>query len=201
MAKQRSFLNAVKWSYTATWGERAFSALFTFILAALLGPRDFGIISIAVVYVNFLQIFVDQGLAAALVQRRDLDRKHLDAVFWADQGVSFVLVGVSVLLSRWWAAVNHAPQVASIIPVLSLCIPIEGLALIQKTLLAREMDYKSLSVRSNASVLVAGAVGIAMAYAGLGVWALVGQQLVRDFTALLLLWRLSPWRPRMEFSW
>jgi teichuronic acid exporter len=44
-------------------------------------------------------------------------------------------------------------------------------------------------------------VGIAMALAGFRIWALVGQQIARDSTALMLLWKLSPWRPRFEFSW
>jgi PST family polysaccharide transporter len=63
------------------------------------------------------------------------------------------------------------------------------------------MDFKSLSVRSNVSVLFSGIVGIAMAYLGFGVWALVAQQIVRDLTALALLWTLSHWRPRFKFSW
>jgi len=201
MAKQKSLLNALKWSYSATWGERAFSALFTFVLAALLGPRDFGVISIALVYIGFLQMFLDQGLVAALIQRKDLEQEHLDAVFWVDMTLSFFLVGVSFLLSRWWGQVNHAPQAAVVISVLSLCIPIEGLAIVQKTLLTKEMDFKSLSIRSNCSVLVSGVVGIGMAYMGYGVWSLVAQQIVRDLTALALLWTLSHWRPRFEFSW
>jgi PST family polysaccharide transporter len=201
MPKKKSLLNAVKWSYTATWGERAFSALFTFILAALLGPRDFGVISIALVYIGFLQMFLDQGLVAALIQKKDLEHEHLDAVFWVDMALSFVLVGTSFLLSKWWGHVNHAPQVALVISVLSLCIPIEGLAIVQKTLLTKEMDFKSLSVRSNVSVLLSGVIGIGLAYLGYGVWALVVQQIVRDLTALVLLWTLSRWRPRFAFSW
>lgn len=201
MATQRSLSNAVKWSYTATWGDRAFSTLFTFILAALLGPQEFGVVSIAVVYILFLQMFLDQGLVSALIQRKNLEPEHLDAVFWMDLILSLVLGAVSILLSRWWAAVNHAPQVAAVISVLSLCIPIEGLAIVHKALLSREMDFKSLSIRSNLSVLAGGVVGIGMAYGGCGVWALVGQQIARDFSALILLWRLSPWRPRLKFSW
>jgi O-antigen/teichoic acid export membrane protein len=201
MEKQKSFLNAVKWSYAASWGERAFGALFAIILAVVLGPRDFGVISIAVIYINFLQMFLDQGFVVALIQKENLEPQHLDAVFWMDLVLSFFLVGVSILLSRWWATVNHAPQVATIISVLSLCIPIEGLAIVQRTLLSREMDFKSISIRSNVSVLVSGVIGIGMAFGGYGVWALVGQQITKDFVALILLWRLSSWRPRFEFSW
>jgi PST family polysaccharide transporter len=201
MAEKRSFLKAVKWSYAGNWGEKGFAALFTIILAGLLGPRDFGTVSIAVVYIGFLQMFLDQGFMAALVQKKELEPEHLDAVFWMDQALSLFLVALSILLSGWWAARNHAPEIARIIPVLSLSIPIQGLAAVQLAILSREMDFKSISIRANAAVLASGVIGIGMAFAGLGVWALVGQQIVRDSVALVLLWKLSSWRPRFEFSW
>jgi O-antigen/teichoic acid export membrane protein len=201
MTKQKSFLNAVKWAYTANWGDRAFSALFTFILAALLGPRDFGVVAIAMVYILFLQMFLDQGFMAALIQKKDLEPEHLDAVFWMDLVLSFILVGTSILLGGWWAAKNHAPEAAKVISALSLCIPIQGLAVVQGAILSRNMDFRALSIRANISVVASGVIGIGMAFAGLRVWALVGQQITRDLVALILLWKLSPWRPRLEFSW
>jgi O-antigen/teichoic acid export membrane protein len=201
MTSKKSFLNAVKWSYTGNWGERTFSALFTFILAAVLGPPDFGVVAIAMVYITFLQLFLDQGFMAALIQRKDLEPQHLDAVFWMDIVLSLFLVGISVLVSGWWAARNHAPEAARLISVLSLCIPIEGLAAVQVATLNRSMDFKALAIRSNIAVVVSGVVGIGMAFAGFRVWALVGQQITRDLLALILVWRLSPWRPRVEFSW
>jgi O-antigen/teichoic acid export membrane protein len=200
MEKQRSFLNALKWSYTANWGQQGVTAFFMIILAGLLGPRDFGTVSIALVYTAFLQMFLDQGFVTALIQKKDLEPEHLDAVFWMDQVLSLFLVFISILLSGWWAAKNHAPQVATIISVLSLCIPIQGLAVVQTAILNREMDFKSLSIRSNAAVLAGGLVGLGMALAGFRIWSLVGQQVVRDCTALALLWKLSSWRPRFRFS-
>ena len=201
MAEKKSFLNALKWAYTGNWGERAFSALFTFILAGILGPRDFGVVAICVVYISFLQLFLDQGLATALIQRKEIEHQHLDAVFWLDLALGLILVPLSIACSRKWAAVNHSPEIARIIPVLSVSILIEALAMVQTSLLRREMDFKSLSLRTNLSVLISGVVGIGMALAGFRVWALVGQQIVRDSTALVLLWKLSPWRPRFQFSW
>lgn len=201
MKTQKSFDGAIKWSFAGNWGEKALVALFTVILAGLLGPKDFGIVSIAWVFVSFIQMFLDQGLMAALIQKKDLRQEHLSAVFWMDLGLSVLLVIVSVSLSHWWAEVNHAPQVAVLISALSLCIPIEGLAIVQKTVLSRAMDFRSLSIRSNAAVLVSGIVGLGMAWAKLGVWALVGQQITRDVVSLALLWRISSWRPRWECSW
>ncbi len=200
MPNQRSLLNAIKWSYSATWGERAIAALFTLLLAAFLGPKDFGILSISLTYVAFIQMFLDQGLVAALIQKKTLNADHLDAVFWTNLAASVLLIGVSGLFGRWWSGLNHAPEVATVIPLLSLCIPIEALATVQKARFSREMDFRSLSIRSNVSVLVGGLVGSAMAWVGSGVWALVGQRLSQDFLSLVLLWRLSPWRPRLRFS-
>jgi PST family polysaccharide transporter len=200
MTHQRSFLNAVKWAYIANWGQKGLSSLFVVIMASVLGPKEFGMVSIAIVYIAFLQMFLDQGFMAALIQRRDLRDEHLDAVFWMDQVLAVLLVGVSILLSGWWAARNHAPAAASLISVLSLDIPLMALINVQSALLNREMNFKRLSICANVSALVGGIVGVGMAVAGLRVWALVGQQLAKDATAAILLWKWSHWRPRFEFS-
>lgn len=200
MPAERSFSNAVKWAYTANWGEKAFSSLFTFVLAALLGPRDFGIVALAMIYIAFIQMFLNQGLTAALIQKRDLKDEHLNSVFWINMILGIFLAGASVVLSRWWAAINHVDRVSNVISLLSLCIPIEALAIVQGSLLQRAMDFRSLSLRANISVLVGGAVGVGMACSGFGVWSLVGQQIVRDLTGLALLWKQSHWRPRFQFS-
>ena len=184
MTSKKSFLNSVKWAYTGNWGERSFSALFTIVLAALLGPRDFGTVAIAMIYIAFLQMFLDQGFMAALIQKKNLKPEHLDAVFWMDLVLSLFLVGTSILLSGWWAAKNHTPEAATLISVLSLCIPIEGLAAVQSAILSRNMDFRALSIRSNIAVLFSGVIGIGMAIAGFRVWALVGQQLARESCGL-----------------
>ena len=182
-------------------GDRAISGLITLVLAGFLGPREFGIVSISLIYVNFMQMFLDQGLAPALIQKKELQQEHCDAVFWVNLITSLTFVGLTVLISGWWAKINHAPDLARVLSVLSLCIPIEGLSIVQAAMVRREMDFKTLTIRSNVSGLLGGVAGLVMALCGLGVWALVGLQLTRDFSGLLLLWRLGHWRPRFEFSW
>lgn len=151
-----SFLSSVSWAYAGNSGEKLFSALFTLMLAGMLGPRDFGTVSIALVYIAFLQMFLDQGLATALIQRANIEPEHLDAVFWMDLILSLVLVLLAIGCSRKWAAMNHAPEIARVISVLSVSIGVEALAVVQIALLRREMDFRSLSIRTNVSVLAGG---------------------------------------------
>lgn len=199
--RNTSFLNAIKWAYTANLGERGFSALFVIVLAAILGPRDFGIVAVAMIYITFVQMLLEQGFVAALIQKKDLKIEHLNAVFWMNVVLSLVLIGSSFFFSHWWAKWNNLPELVPIIMALSACIIFKALSTIQAVKLKREMDFKSLSVRANISVLASGVIGVVMAFAGCGVWALVVQQISREFISLLLLWKLSSWRPTFSFSW
>jgi len=195
-----TFRGAVLWSYLMNGGEKAIFTLVTFVLASVLGPSDFGTVSMAMVYILFIQMFLEQGLCLALIQRKNLDTEHLDSVFWMVMVAGLALVGISVGLSGWWARVNHLPTLAPVIRWLSVSIVIESLTVVQRAILHRDMNFKSLSLRSNAAAAVAAVVSLGMAFAGFGVWALVGQKLGEDVAALALLWKLSSWRPRFRFS-
>jgi len=198
---ETKFHRALKWSYVMNWGQQIISAALSFILAAILGPSDFGLLAIAMVYILFIHMFLDQGLVAAIIQRKELSPDHLDSVFWLVQGVCVVLVVLAILLSGTWAAANHAPKLALILFWLSITIPIESLAVVQKAVLQREMDFRSLSIRTNLSVIGGGLVGIIGAFSGFGVWSLVAQQIATNSLALVMLWKLSHWRPRLRFSY
>jgi PST family polysaccharide transporter len=201
MTQQQSFIKAITWAYSLNWGERIFSALFILFLASLLGPRDFGVVSLALLYVTFLQLFLDQGFATAIIQRQNLEREHLDSVFLINLLLSLGLVAISLLLGRAWASINGAPEIATISAVLSLSLVMQGMTLVPVALLTRQMNFKSLSIRTNASTIIGGVVGILAALAGFGVWSLVCQRLLSDLISLVLVWNMSSWRPSFKFSW
>lgn len=197
---QKTFHRAVGWAYLMNWGEKGFSALFTFVLASLLGPSQFGIVAMATIYIAFAQMFLEQGLVSALIQRKDLRDEHIDSVFWTNMTLSLLLLGITAGGSGLWAKVNHQPQLVWFICALSLAIPIEGLSIVPRALMLRRMDFRSLSIRSNASVMAGGMTGLFLAFRGYGPWALVGQRLTQDAVAVTLLWNLGHWRPRLRFS-
>jgi len=197
----RSFLNAVKWSFVSEWGEKSLSVLFGFVLAAILGPRNFGAVVIAGIYITIIRIFLDQGLACALIQKKGLADEHINAVFWMNMALGLVLSVLSLLGAQWWAGINHAPEIRRLIEALSVTIPIEALSVVPRALIQRDMDFKSLSLRANASVFISGIVGVLLAYEGFGAWALVWQQILAATASVPLLWMCCPWRPRWSFSW
>jgi len=74
------------------------------------------------------------------------------------------------------AAFYDAPQLILVLRVLSVTLFFGAFNSIQNAVIAKEMQFKKLFLSSLGAVVVSGIVGIALAYAGFGVWALVGQQ-------------------------
>ena len=100
---QSSFHSSLKWTFLMTWGDRAFGLVFTLLLAAILGPRDFGIVALALIYIALVQLFNEGGIQTAIVQREELEGDHLDSAFWMNLALCVLLAAVSFLLAGWWA--------------------------------------------------------------------------------------------------
>src|ERR687884_939401 len=98
------------------------------------------------------------------------------------------------------ARLFSTPAVAPLFAVTSVIFLITSISATQIALLTREMQFRSLQLREMAGAATGGVVGIALALGGLGAWALVVQALAAEAVSLVLVWRFSPWRPRMTYS-
>jgi O-antigen/teichoic acid export membrane protein len=198
--KRKNYRDAVRWAYVSRVAQRCIALLLTFVLAGILGPKNFGVVAMATAYILFIEMFVAQGMAAAIVQRKNLAREHLDSVFWLVLAAAALLTAASIVVAPWWAAVNGLPELGAVISVLSISIPINAVTIVHTALRQREMDFRTLALLSGASSIIAGAVGVMMALLGCGVWSLVAQQLIRSALWSAALWEISLWRPRLRFS-
>jgi O-antigen/teichoic acid export membrane protein len=199
-AEHGSFDHAVKWSLVMNIGNQLISTIVLLVIAALLGPEAFGTVALATVFLLFVQLFLEQGLTATIIQRKTLTDRHLDAAFWVIMATAVLLIVGTLSLAGWWAEVNHAPDLAGVLRVMSPIILIQALTIVQQALLQRSLRFKALALRANTASVMGGAVGIITAFAGAGVWALVAQQLVTQGIELVLLWAVSTWRPGLRFS-
>ncbi|MEJ2601668.1 MAG: oligosaccharide flippase family protein, partial [Anaerolineales bacterium] len=82
MSLRKKAVKGVVWSVIQKWGRAAITSLSFIVLSRLLAPEDFGLVALAATFTAFVEIFLDQGLSAAIVQRTDLEKDHLDTAFW-----------------------------------------------------------------------------------------------------------------------
>ena len=186
------------WTLIDTWGTQVLGLIVFAVLTNLLVPEQFGLVALATVFVAFAQLFVDQGLGDALIQRKTVSRSQIDTAFWVAVGTGSLLTVVGIILAGPISGWLNQPDLAPILQVLSFIFVLVALSSIQTALLRREMRFRGLAIRRLAAVFVGGAVGVTMAFANFGAWALVGQQLAAAATTVVTLWTVSPWRPGLQ---
>jgi O-antigen/teichoic acid export membrane protein len=197
---QKRVARGLLWTLIDTWGGQLLALVIFAILAHLLDAEDFGLVALAAVFVALGQLFADQGLGDAVIQRRELTRRQLDTAFWAALATGVLLTVAGILLAAPIAGLLNEPRLEQILQVLSLAFFLAALNSIQLALLRRELNFRSLALRRLVAVSVGGVVGIVLALNGAGAWALVGQQLAIAAMSVVMLWAASPWRPSLSFS-
>lgn len=154
----------------------------------------------ATVVTGFAILFIDMGLGAALIQARNLDAIHYSSVFWLNLAAGLLLCVATVLAAPLAARFFSEPRLELIMTIISTTFIVGSLTVVQRARLVRDLQFKRLAGIEVSSVCVAATTAIAAAYAGLGVWALVLQQLVTVTTSTILQWSLSAWRPSIKFD-
>ncbi|MDY6936027.1 MAG: lipopolysaccharide biosynthesis protein [Cyanobacteriota bacterium] len=200
MSFQRKVLRAAIWTAVQNWGGQFGSLLVFFVLARLLNPEDFGLVALANVFLAFVHIFLNQGFPQALVQRENLEPEHIDTAFWTNLACGCILAIAGVAVSPFVAHFFDRPSLIPILRSFSLLILISSITDVQQALLERELAFKFVALRSLLGLFAGGLVGIGFALSGFGVWSLVAQQTTYELVGAIVLWRGSPWRPRLRFS-
>ena len=200
MSLREKAAKGVLWSVIQKWGREAISFLTFVALSRLLAPEAFGLVALAFVFTSFIDIFLDQGFSAAIVQRADLEREHLDTAFWTSVLTGILLTAGGIAASGLVATFFQEPRLAPVLSWLSMSFILSALSSTQIAILQRKLAFKSLAARSLAATTVGGTVGIGMAVSGFGVWSLVAQSLANGLAAVIVLWRASDWRPGFNVS-
>lgn len=189
------------WRFAERCGAQLVSFIVSIVLARILAPEDYGTIALVTVFTAILQVFVDSGLGTALIQKKDADEIDFSSVFYFNFVVCLILYlgmfAAAPFIADFYGDVTLVP----VIRILSLTIVISGVKGIQQAYVSRNMLFKRFFFSTIGGTIFSAVLGIAMAYAGFGIWALVAQQLSNTFIDTLILWITVRWRPIKSFSW
>lgn len=201
----KSDKNSVVINFIWRFAERCGAQLVTFIvsivLARILSPEDYGQIALITVFTTIMQVFVDSGLGLALIQKKDADDLDFSSVFYFNFSVCLVLYAVMFVAAPFIASFYKDTTLTPIIRVISLTIVISGVKGIQQSYVSRNMLFKRFFFSTLGGTIFSAFLGIGLAYAGFGVWAIVAQQLSNTTIDTLILWLTVKWRPKKMFSW
>lgn len=200
MSLKRKAFTGLIWSFIQNSGTQIFTLLNFLVLARLLTPETFGLIALANVFLAFMQIFLEQGFAKALIQREELEPEHLEAAFWSQVVLGIFLTILTFLTAGLVAEIFRQPKLIPILQCLSSIFIIGSLSHVHNALLSREFAFKVMAGRSLWGSIISGAIGIGMAVSGYGVWSLVTLTITHKLFYLLFTWSTVDWRPKWQFS-
>lgn len=191
-----SFTYALKWSFLSELAAKAIQPVVFIVLARLLTPEDFGVMTAAMMVIAFSQIFWEAGMGKALIQRQTHIAEAANAAFMINIGLGILIAGLLYLFAQPIAQTFFQDdRVTAVLQVMTLQVLLGAFGSVQTALLQKEMGFKKLFWVRFATVSLPGLASIPLAWNGWGYWALVAGTLAGQFAQVLMLWRMSHWRP------
>lgn len=192
--------NGVAWCFIDSIANSGITFLIGIVLARMLSPEEYGLIGIIIIFIALFQSVVDSGLSTALIRDKNAGSIDFDTAFVSNVFLGLVMAILLFFLAPAIAHFFHREELLWLTKAMSSILLINSFAAVQRALFVRAIDFRSQAIASVFSSVTSGFVGIGMAYFGMGVWSLVGQQISRFFIQTVFLWILSKWRPQIRFS-
>ena len=193
-------IKGTMWSAADAFLGQGVTFLVGIVLARLLSPDEYGLIGICLIFNTVLMGIVDSGFSNALIRKKDVSDDDYNTMFITNLGISTVLYGLLFVSSPLVAQFFGRQELTSLVRATGLVLFFNALSITQVTILTKRIDFKTKTKASLISAILSGIVGIAMAYTGFGVWALVGQMLSKQLLYTICLWSLNKWWPSLKFS-
>ena len=200
MDSKEKVLGNFIWKFFERSGAQIVSFIVSVVLARLLAPEYYGTVALVTLITAILQVFVDGGMANALIQKKDTDELDYSSVFYFNVCFCLVLYTALFFAAPLIAQLYRVPELTPMVRVLGLSLIFSGFRNVQQAYVSKTMQFKRFFFSTLGSTIASAIVGISLAYAGYGVWALVAQQLVNAAVSTAILWLTVKWHPRKIFS-
>ena len=199
-AIKNKLISGLFWKFSERIAAQTVTFFVSIVLARLLTPADYGVIAIVNVFITIANVFVDSGLGNSLIQKKDADNLDYSSVFYFNITSSTLVYIVLFILSPFVAGFYNMPILTPVLRVLSIRIIVAGVNSVQHAYVSKHMMFQRFFWSTLFGTILSAVVGIAMAYKGCGVWALVGQYMTNTMVDTIVLWFTVKWRPIRGFS-
>jgi teichuronic acid exporter len=196
-AKQPNLRSAYLWTITGNLTKHFVGLGISVLLARFLQPEDYGLLGMVWVYITILSAIQDLGLGQAIVHFRD-SQETLPTYFSTTVIFGILLTALSFASAGGIASFYHEPRLVPLVRALSPILLISSFQSVATGLLSKEFRFRELTMAEMVSTIVAGIVGVVMAFMGFGVWSLVTNLILSNLLQTLLLCIAVP--PRLTLK-
>lgn len=193
-------MQSVAWKLLERGGYQCVALVVQIVLARLLAPEQFGALAIMLVFVNVGNVFVQSGLNTALVQNLDTNDDDCSTVYWLSLAVSLILYAGVFFTAPTVAGFYEMPGLVWPLRALALILIVNAYNAVQVAIVQRALEMRKVFCATMCAVAASATIGIGIAVAGGGLWALVVQQLAYQLCNCIVLSFQVGWHPRFVFK-
>ena len=188
------------WSTIDNFSKMGIQFVVGIVLARMLSPDEYGLIGILTIFISIFTFICDSGFTNALIRKKDIQEIDYSTVFYVNLVLSIFMSLALFLSAPLISRFFDRHELIALTRAMSIIVIINALAIVQRARMTRKVDFKTQTKITIISVIISGFAGIVSAYYGLGVWALVIQQLTVNFISTITFWIFNRWVPKLEFS-
>jgi lipopolysaccharide exporter len=189
------------WSLGGNWLSRVLGIIKMIILARLLLPLDFGLLGLAILSINVLNVFSETGIESALIQRQKIGKPELDTAWTIKIVRGLVLFVLLFMCAGWFASYFDNASLKPVLKVMAVVFLFEGCTNIGIVFFQKELEFKK-KVILQLSADVAGFISsVSLAFWLRNVWALVLGSIMWAIVKCLGSFKMHLYRPRISWDW
>lgn len=192
--------SAVMWSGIDRFLTQFLQFAITIVVARMVSPADYGIIAIISVFTSLSQVFIDSGFSEALIQKNTSEEKDFSTVFWFSLVVGLFIYALLFISAPLIEAFYKIQSLTLYIRVVCVNILINSLTIVYKAKILIFLNFRSNTKISLISIIISGIIAIFLAYHGLGIWALISQNIISNVVIFGGLYFVIRWTPKNIFS-
>lgn len=200
MSLKSKTIFGVLWTFIDSFLVKGIIIVSSLLIARIIGPDEYGIYGMIVVFIAIGTSLTDSGLSSSLIRSKEIDDNDLSTVFYTNILMSLFIYAILYIASPWIAAFYNEEVLTLLVKVCCLIFVISSFSAVQMAILTREMRFKRILQCNLIATAVGAGVGIYLAYDGKEVWSLVFMYLSTQAVLTLGLWIQSSWTPRLTFS-
>jgi teichuronic acid exporter len=189
---------SIFWMFWSRGGVQLISFVSTLIVMRLLSPSDYGLMALAGIWIATIAMLAEMGFGAAIIQFRDLDEGELSACFWLMMTVAILGYGALVLASQRIADWFGTPELAAVLRVVGLSLPLSAVRVIPDSLLRKRLLLDKVAKAEMVAAIVTVPLVLGLAITGIGVWALVAGALATPLVQSVTMFLFVRWWPTLK---
>lgn len=199
--RKESITSSLMWRFAERFLAQLVSFIVSLVLARILFPEDYGVVSLVLVFIEIANVFVTSGLGSALIQKKDADDLDFSSAFYFNILLSLVLYITLFFTAPFISSFFQQNLLLPILRVLGIRLLLAAVNSIQHAYVSRQMAFKKYFWATLFGTILSGIVGLVMAFNNCGAWALAAQYLVNTSVDTIILWFTVKWRPKLMYSW